>query len=706
MDVTSIPLFIEIKNENDNFVFSDSSLSQQIEFILQDPAASPEKSIKEEIESDEDSKIDEVKEFIKFNKKVEEPPPPPPSSAPSSSPMPVTITIKEEVTEKLEYGCVECSEKFESKEIYDIHMSGHANNMKCAICNMVLKSLKNYEKHCLRCKPYECQICGRVVRFRPNFIKHMRVHTGQQHSERHKYKCEVCHKEFMSFEYFKVHKKIHNENVNLTCEICGKVFSALASLRGHSKLHSGVKLHKCHICGKGFGQRYNLKIHARTHTGEIPFGCKFCNKRFHTQSSLQAHLLTHQQQQQNQPQTNHSNEANSIQNRGEIHESPSSSLPKNVKAQIRIQPQQNQHQQQSQQQQKIQQKPPMTADASIQIKEESFDSDEVEENVQTSQPVAIIKFNKNAKIINHVNHDEDSDMESSANVIKNDVQNVIRPQAAMVSTIIYSSSGNNIAVGSGAIARAISINGNGHIITTNNSNHNNNNNNNNISNKTSSVITAIQQCSSSSVESSMDSLSPSSSGIISHSGHHQQQTRQQHQQLHQNQQNCINIIPTATTTIIKNEPNFYSADNSVELVIKKEAFLESNQRSPPTPKFHSNFDDSNDLTTSLSYSNLFEPNSIPDSIPDDIYPEEDDFHLDQNSLGFQTSTAPTTVSVAVGPNTSITTPTIVVATTAAEAAINTDGNFIKKEWVYSNYTVTEKFEDEDEDFEAANFIYD
>jgi len=141
------------------------------------------------------------------------------------------------------YQCVECVEKFDSKELFDIHRSGHANNMKCAICNMVLKSLKNYEKHCLRCKPYECQICGRVVRFRPNFIKHMRVHTGQQ-SERHKYKCEVCHKEFMSFEYFKVHKKIHNENVNLTCEICGKVFSALASLRGHSKLHSGVKLHK------------------------------------------------------------------------------------------------------------------------------------------------------------------------------------------------------------------------------------------------------------------------------------------------------------------------------------------------------------------------------------------------------------------------------------------------------------------------------
>uniref|UniRef100_A0A1A9UT22 C2H2-type domain-containing protein n=1 Tax=Glossina austeni TaxID=7395 RepID=A0A1A9UT22_GLOAU len=191
------------------------------------------------------------------------------------------------------YQCVDCVEKFDSKDLFDIHRSGHANNMKCAICNMVLKSLKNYEKHCLRCKPYECQICGRVVRFRPNFIKHMRVHTGQQ-SERHKYKCEVCHKEFMSFEYFKVHKKIHNENVNLTCEICGKVFSALASLRGHSKLHSGVKLHKCDVCGKGFGQRYNLKIHARTHTGDFPFECKICKKKLHTQSSLQNHMQVHQ----------------------------------------------------------------------------------------------------------------------------------------------------------------------------------------------------------------------------------------------------------------------------------------------------------------------------------------------------------------------------------------------------------------------------
>lgn len=264
--LTSFPLFIEIKNNVDGLVTfstaSDNVLSQQLELILAEPIyEEPPQQVKikqeiiDEDEEEDDTNID-VKDFLKLNNvKIE----------PDDQNMMNDNHNNDDNDEELNknsngfenitndntntndekiYTCNDCSETFDTKEIYDIHLSGHANNMKCAICNMVLKSLKNYEKHCLRCKPYECQICGRVVRFRPNFIKHMRVHTTQTQSERHKYKCEVCQKEFMSFEYFKVHKKIHNENVNLTCDVCGKVFSALASLRGHTKLHTGIKLHK------------------------------------------------------------------------------------------------------------------------------------------------------------------------------------------------------------------------------------------------------------------------------------------------------------------------------------------------------------------------------------------------------------------------------------------------------------------------------
>lgn len=150
-----------------------------------------------------------------------------------------------------------CKISFETTEQYDLHKSGHENNLKCSLCTTVLKSFKNYDKHVIKCKPYKCNVCPKIIRFRPNFIKHMRTHkpknTNEEHglkvpkSERLKYKCSTCEKEFTSWEYFKVHQKIHSENLNLKCDICDKTFSALACLRGHYKVHNGEKPFK-YVC--------------------------------------------------------------------------------------------------------------------------------------------------------------------------------------------------------------------------------------------------------------------------------------------------------------------------------------------------------------------------------------------------------------------------------------------------------------------------
>lgn len=158
---------------------------------------------------------------------------------------------KSKSPEKFNFNCEICSEGFVTKEKYEIHESAHTNNLRCNLCTTVLKNIKNYEKHVVKCKPFVCKFCGKTVRFRPNFIKHLRIHSPKNakladhkkipKSERHKYKCEICSKEFTSWEYFKVHKKIHETDVNLTCGICKKVFSALACLKGHQKVHSGER---------------------------------------------------------------------------------------------------------------------------------------------------------------------------------------------------------------------------------------------------------------------------------------------------------------------------------------------------------------------------------------------------------------------------------------------------------------------------------
>uniref|UniRef100_A0A1I8PJS8 C2H2-type domain-containing protein n=1 Tax=Stomoxys calcitrans TaxID=35570 RepID=A0A1I8PJS8_STOCA len=706
----------------------------------------------------------------------------PPSSTSSASPPSSTSTPSGTI-----YQCMECVEKFDNKELYEIHRSGHANNMKCAICNMVLKSLKNYEKHCLRCKPYECQICGRVVRFRPNFIKHMRVHTGQQ-SERHKYKCEVCHKEFMSFEYFKVHKKIHNENVNLTCEICGKQFSALASLRGHSKLHSGVKLHKCEVCGKGFGQRYNLKIHARTHTGDFPFECKICKKKLHTQSSLQTHMQVHQRVQTSQATstikstatstTTSGNTSSSSSGGDSAHNSPTSTIVK-MEPQLSSSSAIDNH--------------PSTS-SNLLLSQHSSMHDDLDENSGLSDGLNSLNGHQyvstsslNNTMITATGEDSSESSNTSQEQLRQTRQILLNgstpTRAIVINNYLQSDKGvdtllsqtsqpqrhhhaqvirQNSSGGAGGVSgSSISASASGSsssgsalqqqlmrktpIIHSTGG----------VTSLSGSVFaSSVQQRGTSpSPSPSSSSTSCSSSVVVSKPGvplslasaalgsssiirstrdhdlnghHHQQQQSQQQRNNHRNHHRRRHLAdmddddddtnlhhptngrhfdddddvmldekssPSLATTAIKTEPNFYvSGDNSNEMLIKEEVVFHDDAsnhspHSPPGSKFGmSNFDNDLDHHVDLShalptYGYLLDQHSIPDTIPAQLYADEDDFRLDHNSLG------------ALHNNSSST----------------NDGDYIKKEWSYgtsSNYTINGKFDDDSNALcDAANFIY-
>lgn len=152
--------------------------------------------------------------------------------------------------------------------------------------------------------------------------------------------------------------------------------------------------------------------------------------------------------------------------------------------------------------------------------------------------------------------------------------------------------------------------------------------------------------------------------------------------------------PSLATTAIKTEPNFYvSGDNSNEMLIKEEVVFHDDAsnhspHSPPGSKFGmSNFDNDLDHHVDLShalptYGYLLDQHSIPDTIPAQLYADDDDFRLDHNSLG------------ALHNNSSST----------------NDGDYnIKKEWSYgtsSNYTINGKFDDDSNALcDAANFIY-
>ncbi|XP_046560526.1 zinc finger protein 175-like [Haliotis rubra] len=79
------------------------------------------------------------------------------------------------------------------------------------------------------------------------------------------------------------------------CEDCGKQIKSKSNFVRHMKLHNEGKHHICSKCTKGFARQADLRMHERLHTGERPFLCNLCGKGFTSNSALSHHVKMHNQ---------------------------------------------------------------------------------------------------------------------------------------------------------------------------------------------------------------------------------------------------------------------------------------------------------------------------------------------------------------------------------------------------------------------------
>uniref|UniRef100_A0AAG5D7G2 Protein krueppel n=1 Tax=Anopheles atroparvus TaxID=41427 RepID=A0AAG5D7G2_ANOAO len=188
------------------------------------------------------------------------------------------------------FQCSICPKEFHLQALLNIHLQ----------CDHVPKD-DSMGRH-FECKMYECEICGKQMKFKSNYTNHRKTHKdnsgmqGETHGEscsadlEHKkvYLCNICGHNCGSSSNLTVHLRRHNGESICQCSVCGKGYPRKSDLVMHMRTHTGEKPFKCKSCGKGFSRRDKLRIHTRIHTGEKPYECP-CGRAYAQKNDLKTH---------------------------------------------------------------------------------------------------------------------------------------------------------------------------------------------------------------------------------------------------------------------------------------------------------------------------------------------------------------------------------------------------------------------------------
>nr|XP_025841393.1 zinc finger protein 496 isoform X2 [Vulpes vulpes] len=171
-------------------------------------------------------------------------------------------------------------------------------------------------------KSYICPNCGKIFRWRVNFIRHLRSRREREKP----HECSVCGELFSDSEDLDGHLEIHEAQKPYRCGACGKSFRLNSHLLSHRRTHlrrdrgkelggSGVAMGsggagpgvllaqgaaelsvQCCECGKAFQRPDHLARHRSSAHGEDrarPFQCRYCVKSFSQNCDLLRHQRLH-----------------------------------------------------------------------------------------------------------------------------------------------------------------------------------------------------------------------------------------------------------------------------------------------------------------------------------------------------------------------------------------------------------------------------
>ena len=203
-------------------------------------------------------------------------------------------------------------------------MNYSVNDKVCKLCSISISSKHSFKRHYDRChqegteeRPYKCDICHKLFLTAGNLYRHkdhvhekreehkcdlceksytelrsLRCHKQSEHGDKSDSRqCKICNKTFNAKTYRRHMNEVHEKKKTKKCDLCTKTFSRPKHLEDHVQLEHKKKStkYKCEICDQQFRDYSGLFYHSNKHTGKS-FPCKFCGNDFSSKESHRAHV--------------------------------------------------------------------------------------------------------------------------------------------------------------------------------------------------------------------------------------------------------------------------------------------------------------------------------------------------------------------------------------------------------------------------------
>ncbi|XP_065092498.1 zinc finger protein 91-like [Ochlerotatus camptorhynchus] len=195
------------------------------------------------------------------------------------------------------FKCDICGNKFMKEYLLKQHIQRHVEQerkvFQCQLCDRALSTASQLRAHMQslhgEASAWVCDVCAKGFSHRSVLERHRLSHTPEGLAKMME-QCTNCNRWYSNRKSFIKHRRRCGVAQPVKCDQCDHTAVNDVALKTHQKLrHTDRPKYPCTYCGKEFSRELRLKEHEANHAGIVLYKCEFCPRMCNSSSNMYTH---------------------------------------------------------------------------------------------------------------------------------------------------------------------------------------------------------------------------------------------------------------------------------------------------------------------------------------------------------------------------------------------------------------------------------